>query len=476
MLYSKTVFDSRYLKVPDLHFTKYFERNYKDLPSMQDLITSGGFKGCCGARFIQTETGVHEVTFFDELRKVNILSWSTKNFKGEDRICACAVFELLPDNTWYLWNILFTTCDPFFFDNFTQPLGMLLEGPRATFSQKSGEIMLHNDLPPVENRVFFVNKIQFMKQRMADKMQDSQSFLADLRELAMTSRNMDRVFLRMILERYAKHIKTAEESRDSSDKVMTSLAFDCIKSEELAALREVVQTLTPQQFYDLYLSCLNGLLEYPINLLPAEYKKFGRRLLMFKDDCEEWDRLVFLLILAARTELVAESPFDSSLGLGSGARVFCEVSDDDARFAEKTPVDIVDSSRKIKLGDVGPNWILRTTEKVVERQEAFLGELKDLLVQQDFDGAIRKLTDGTATPKFGQGLLGLSINLLRSLMTGVIMFPKNFEIQIQTMFKKYNIDWSLPLLSIGFDAEEPVGRGIDLLFQLGAPVRDNASD
>lgn len=478
MLYPTNVLGDRYL-VPEMDFVSYFKRNYNALPSFHDLVASGGFKGCCGGEFVQTETGVFETTFFDETRKLNIISWSTKNFKGEDRVCAVGVFEILPSTAWYLWNIAFSTCDPFFFDNFTQPLGLDIEAKRAVFCKETGAICLNNQLPPVEYKVFFTDKIKFMKARMHERLLESQTFLNDLRELAMTSRNMDRVFLRMILERHAMGVPTAEIARDLLSsrvgKICSPAEFDKLKNTELCVLRGIIPSLSPQQFYDLYVSALDGLLDYPINLLPEEYKKFGRRLLMTKDDCDEWDRLVFLLMLRARAQLVVDSPFDASLGLGSGARVFCEVSFDDERFAEKTPTDPTDLDRKIRLGDVGPNWFLRVTEKLVAQQEGFLEVFKNLVILNDIDGALRKLTDGTAKPRTGQGLLGLSINLLRAITAGVITIPVELECNIKTMFWRYGIDWSLPILSVGINAGEATTHGTDLLLKLGAPVRDVAS-
>lgn len=477
MLYTKTIFDRHV--VPHMDFDTYFKRNYNSLPSFHELVATGGFKNCCGGDFVQRESGIFEATFFGQVRNVNIVEWTSKNFKGEDRICAAAVFEILPGGLYYLWNIAFTTCDPFFFDNFTQPLGLDMEATRATFASETGAIVIYNELPPVEYNVFFADKIKFSKRRIMDRVLESQSYLADLRALAMTSKNMDRVFLRLILDQYAKHVPTAESCRDkrsAQGSVCTPEEFDELKLDELAVLRGVVKTLAPTQFYNMYMSCLDGLLEYPINLLPEEYKKFGRRLLMTKEDCDEWDRLVFLLMLSERARLIIDSPFDASLGLGSGSRAFCEVSHDDERFAEKTPKDPTDKDRKIKLGDVGPNWLLRTTERVVVQQEAFIETLKDLLVAQDYEGALDKLTNGTATPRNGQGLLGLSISLLRAMTVGIITFTTPMDQSIRDMFAKYNIVWTLPLLSVPIDAgDDACFDGVNMLLKLGAPARDLGS-
>lgn len=473
MLYSKIAFDRH--MVPRMDFPRYFEMNYNSLPSFHELVSSGGFKNCCGGDFVQNESGVFQADFFGAVRDMNIVEWSSKNFKGETRICASAVFEILPGGIHYLWNIAFTTCDPFFFDNFTQPLGLDMEATRATFSKDTGAIMIHNELPPVEYRVFFVDKIRFSKQRLDCRIMESSTELDNLRNLAMTSRNMDRTFLRQILERYALHVPTAEICRDrisSLGVVCTAQEFEDLKIDELAVLRGVVKTLTSLQFYNMYISCLDGLLDYPINLLPEEYKKFGRRLLMTKEDCEEWDKLVFLLMLGERAKLIVDSPFDASLGLGSGSRAFCEVSHDDERFAEKTPQDPADPTRKIKLGDVGPNWLLRTTETVVIKQEAYIEELRTLLLVENYDAALEHLTSRTATPRNGQGLLGLSIALLRALTLGVIVFTTPMEVAIRNIFAKYNIVWSLPLLSVPINPGDAGFDGVNMLLKLGAPVRD----
>jgi len=480
MLYSQTVFDETYPLVPELNFPEYFQRNYSAFPSFDEMVKSGAFKGCCGGDFQQDQTMYEDTDFFGRRRNMTVVSYNTTNFKNESRMCAAALFEILPTGKLYLWNILFTTCDPFFFDNFTQPLGLLMEDTRATYNRDTGDMVLNNELPPVEMLVFFMNKIRFNKRRIEDKLLTDKFTKSDLMALALTSRNMDREFLRLILGRFADGVPTAEHVRDqqlaSTAEVCVVDDIETLKAQELKALRSVVTTISPEQFHIQYIACLDALLQYPINLLPAEYKKFGRRLLMTQEDCDVWDRLVFLLILGARASLVVESPFDASLGFGSGARAFCEVSDDDERFAEKTPVDPTDKSKKIKLGDVGPNWILRTSEKVVVQQEAFLEEIKGFLAKQDYDAVILKLTEGTATPRNGQGLLGLSINLLRALMTGVIVFQADLIVKIQAMFQAYDIVWTLPMLTLQVNSgQEQTGRGIDMLFQLGAPVRALAS-
>lgn len=461
-----------------MDFATYFRRNYSSLPSFHQMVKDGRFKNCCGGDFVQSESGVFEATFFSSIRNMNIIEWTSTNFKGEERMCACALFEVLPNKSLYLWNIFFTTCDPFFFDNFTQPLGLDIMAKRATFNKDTGAISIHNDLPPVEYNVFFKDKIKFNKSCIDSRIRESQQGFDDLRNLAMTSKNMDRTFLRLILDHYARHVSTAEICRDRRSllgPVVSPQEFEEFKVDELAVLRGVVKSLTPQEFYRMYMSCLDGLLDYPINLLPEEYKKFGRRLLMTKEDCDEWDRIVFLLMLSERARLIVDSPFDASLGLGSGSRGFCEVSHDDERFAEKTPVDPIDKSRKIRLCDVGPNWLLRTAEKVVVQQETFIEELKVLLAKEDYEAALTKLTVGTSTPRNGQGLLGLSIALLRALTLGTIPWASPIERMIKDMFAKYGIVWTLPVLSVpivGDQGDVACCDGIDMLLRLGAPVRD----
>jgi hypothetical protein len=470
MLYSDSDLVKMF-KPPELNFADFFERNYNALPSMYDVLSSGGYKGCCGAPFVQTNTGVFEAELFGALRHVNILSWTTKNFQNEDRVCARAVFEVFDDGKWFLWNIAFTTCDPFSFDNFNQPLGIFNAlSTRASFNEATGKMDLFNDLAPAEYEVFLVNKIKFHKSRMWSKMTQSQSFAYELRALAMTSESMDRVTLRSIVGDYAKHIPTAEAVRLLAFRSFTPEQVKHSEREELDLIREVVRTFTASQFYSLYVDWLNAKLQLPINLYPAEYKKIGRKLLMTPDDFEEWDRIVFLLVLSAHANLVVESPYDSALGFGSGACAFCEISCDDARFAEKTPKS-ENPDVKIKLGDVSNEWLLRTTEKVVKQQAEFLTHLGDFLYDGDLNGAFKLLTTGTATPRNGQGLLGLSIALLRDLTASVIVFPKPLTDQIMAMMASYDIQWSLPLIEISTNPEGDSEHGHNFLLRLGVPVR-----
>jgi hypothetical protein len=275
--------------------------------------------------------------------------------------------------------------------------------------------------------------------------------------------------LRSIVRDYAKHIPTAEGVRLLAFRPFTPEQVKHSEREELFLLREVVRTFTASQFYSLYVEWLDTKLRLPINLYPAEYKKVGRKLLMTPDDFEEWDRIVFLLVLSAHATQVVESPYDSALGLGSGACAFCEISCEDARFAEKTPKS-EDPDVKIKLGDVSDEWLLRTTEKVVKQQAEFLAHLSDFLYFGELDGAFQLLTAGTATPRNGQGLLGLSIALLRELTASALVFPRPLTNRILAMMESFDIQWSLPLLEIYTNPEGDSEQGHNYLLKLGAPV------
>jgi hypothetical protein len=289
MLFSESDLVRMY-RPPELNFADFFDRNYNALPSLDHILSTGGYKGCCGAPFVQTSTGVFETEFFGSLKKVNILSWTTKNFQNQDSVCARAVFEVFDYGKWFLWNIAFSTCDPFSFDNFNQPLGLDHQSVRASFNEDTGKMNLFNELAPPEYEVFLVNKIKFHKRRMSVKIAESQSFLYELRALAMSSESMDRVTLRSIVRDYAKHIPTAEAVRLLAFLPFTPEQVKHSEREELFLLREVVRTFTASQFYSMYVEWLDTKLRLPINLYPAEYKKVGRKLLMTPDDFEELGR------------------------------------------------------------------------------------------------------------------------------------------------------------------------------------------
>jgi hypothetical protein len=209
-----------------------------------------------------------------------------------------------------------------------------------------------------------------------------------------------------------------------------------------------VLSLTPSEFYTIYDAWLQSLFDLPRNLPPAEYKKRARWILLSKDEIDRWDRRIFLYMLSGRANLVMDSPYDAALWLGCSARTFSEVSNDDARFAEKTPSD------KLKLGEMitleNREWIVRRVETVVNKQGTFLATLKAACDAGDIEGALHLLTEGTAEPRFGQGLLGLSEALLRDLTAERIVFP----LQLMTAIRLHlDNDWSLPLLSVDTTAD-----------------------
>jgi hypothetical protein len=147
-----------------------------------------------------------------------------------------------------------------------------------------------------------------------------------------------------------------------------------------------------------------------------------------------------------------DSPYDAALWLGCSARTFSEVSNDDARFAEKTPEE------RLKLGEMVTmhyrDWIFRRVETVVNTQGTFLATLKAACDAGDVEGALHLLTEGTAEPRFGQGLLGLSEALLRDLTVQRIVFPLKLMTAIRLHLDN---DWSLPLLDVEIttDPAEP---------------------
>jgi hypothetical protein len=437
------------LVVPPLDFDGFFKKNYSHLPSIEDILKTGGYLGCCGARFTQHSTGLFKASLFgEEDRDINIVWWRTTNFKNKDVVCAKAVFEQLSDGTWYLWSLFFTTCDPFSFDNFTHPLGLDLEAKRATFD-KYDQPTLSGDLPPTEYYVFAMGKINFHMNRFVEHLdEEGVGYLRTLLDMALT--RLDSNSLRAILQERARLVPTAGSSEQA-------------KADELKSLRRIMMTLEPETFGQLYREWLDDLLDAPTNLVPSKYKAIGRSLLMTKEDLAKWDELVFLLMMSTRANLITQSPIDASIGLGSTAACFAEVSDMDARFAEKTP------KKDVKLGDVSNDWIIEVTQKVVKQQRTFLEEFKLMCDAGDIEAAFCKLTKGTAEPKEGQGLLGLSICLLRDMMTKAIVMPEALITKITRTFEHYGLPWSLPLLPV--EVNPDAKHGADLLLLLGNPVR-----
>lgn len=406
-----------------------------------------------------------------DYRNMIILTLSTINFKNEEVACAKILFEVFDDGAWFLWNIAFTSCDPFCFGNFTAPLGLDPHSLRGTYNGATQKIRLLNELPPIEYEVFLYQKIKFLKKRMFDKLSKDPSFVYDLRQLALTSRRMNSATLREIVgHAFSSHVSTAEKycSLFYGDAV-TPEQRKFAEQEELRRLREVVEGFSALDFYDLYVAQLDRQLLVPIDLHPAKYKTEGGKLLMFEDDLAIWDRIVFLLMLGARADLVAYSPYEFSLGLGSGSVGFCEVSPDDARFAEKTPA-LPECSHKVKLGDLPDEYLVLMSEGVVFSQENFMQDLADYIAADDIDGAFDKLTNGTAEPKNGQGLLGLSIALLRALTTGEIVFPKALTDKIVETMSSYGIKWCLPLLQIDVDPAGDSTHVQSLIRMIGVPV------
>ena len=457
-----------YLVAPSLDFEGFFEKHYPELPSIEQLLKTGGYLGCCGARFTQHSTGIFQGTLFGEREcELNIVWWTTRNFKNKEVVCAKAVFEKLSDTTWYLWSILFTTCDPFFFDNFTHPLGLDITAKRATFTEQ-GKPVLSGDLPPTEYFVFLQDKVNYHRACVLKRLaEEGVGYYDKLRDIAVT--RLDRHALREILQESASRVWEAERFFHTKPVVYRDIdpnEVDQAVEDELKGLRLVSMKLETEKFGQLYMKWLDVVLDLPTNLVPSQYKGVGSRLLMTKEEIITWDGLVFLRMVSARANLIMHSPIDSSIGLGSGAACFGEVSDRDARFAEKTPkVDV-------KLGDVSDDWVLRVTEKLVVQQRGFLEELRALCAAGDIEGAFSKLTKGTTEPKDGQNLLGLSIALIRNCMTKTIVFPDALITKITETFEHYDMAWSFPLLPVEVNPDAMYGA--DLLLLLGTPVRDVA--
>ena len=81
---------------------------------------------CTGVSFERRESAPITVPKFMGRANVQlqIMSWSTLEFKNERRVCAAAVFEHIQKHDYMdLWTIFTTTCDPFGHHNFTAPLG-----------------------------------------------------------------------------------------------------------------------------------------------------------------------------------------------------------------------------------------------------------------------------------------------------------------------------------------------------------------
>ena len=455
------------LVVPSLDFDGFFKKYYSHLPSIEDILKTGGYLGCCGARFTQHSTGLFKGSLFgEEGRDIEIVWWKTTNFKNKEIVCAKAVFEQLSDGTWYLWSLFFTTCDPFSFDNFTHPLGLDLEAKRATFD-KHDQPSLSPDLPPTEYYVFAMGKINFHMNRLVKHLdEEGMGYLRTLLDMAVT--RLDSNSLRAILQEHARLVPTFESFfyNDQTGVVAPDIdpnEVEQAKEAELKSLRRIIRALELEKFGQLYREWLDDLLDAPTNLVPSKYKAIGRSLLMTKEDLAKWDELVFLLMMSTRANLITQSPIDTSIGLGSTAACFAEVSDVDARFAEKTP------KKDVKLGDVSNDWIIAVTEKVVVQQRTFLEEFKLMCDAGDIEAAFCKLTKGTAEPKEGQGLLGLSIACLRDFMTKAIVMPEALIAKITRTFEHYGLPWSLPLLPVKVDPDATYGA--DLLLLLGNPVR-----
>ena len=468
-------------------------------------------QSCTGMSFVRNESAPLTVADWPEpggaASDVRIVWWTTLNFKGEVRAAAAVLLvrasfsissssssdeeEKVKEEEWVARTLFITTCDPFGLDNFTQPLGLLLHPlptttPRAHWDQLFKKVALCNTVKTVEQRVFLEGKAR-------DHIVANAAMLTQVGEPALQQALQERITtspfissegIREILgaER-ASGVPTAESQRllrpAGISSLMTEEEFEVLKKAEKAALRVVAAALKPAAFYALYDSWLRYVAsEMPLNLFPAEYKKRGRWLLLSREEAARWDRRVFLYLLGARTEVITESPYEASLWLALDAGcTIVEVSDDDARFGYKTP------AKGRKLGEMiadflanpcvaSSSWLLATSAQLALQQGAFMARLAASLAAGDFEAALYQLTEGTADPLRGQGLLGLSEVLLRELTARRVVFPDALLEGICTYLA--NDAWTLPLLAVPTtttaDASRPPAHARLLL--IGMPAAE----
>jgi len=463
MLYPLKHFANHY-DMDTLDYTAFFRGLGESVEDYEKKIIPA-ITSCTGAKFVRHETGVFPCTMFERQTNLNAVWWTTKNFKGDDRVCAVCLFELLDDDTMYLWSIFFTTCDFMGLDNFSHSLGHNEKRVRGIQDEKKpdGTVKIDPILKCCEQVVFLDRKCLDHRRYIEANLKSDPDYLEKLRQTAVTSRYLGSTGLREMLGYYASDTRTAVEKKRDMESC-TDEQFEQLEKEEKQALRAVILSLTPKKFYDdCYGPWLDFISDLPIDFYPAEYKKRGRWLLLSLWEAKRWDTRVFLYLVAARAALARESLFDSALWLNSKARVFAEVSDDDARFAIKTP------GKGKKLGDMldkdGIAWLIQETEKLVVQQGEFLAKLKKALDAKDCDAALDHLTDGTADPLYGQAILGLSEALIRDLTLRRIVFPLELTTKIKA---RLDNDWSLYLLDI-HTTEDPAEQTFERLFMVGEP-------
>jgi hypothetical protein len=421
-------------------------------------------QSCTGTPFVRRESAAIAVADWpnvgDTTTEVRTVSWETANFKGERRIAAVLLLvrSSSPSGEWAPCTLFITTCDPFGLDNFTQPLGLvplLPTSARAHWDPTGKKVALSNRVKTVEQRVFLEGKARDHMVTIAAAIVTHAGGVGvtavskDLQERIATSRFISSSGIREILGvAHAAVVPTAESlcTPDTSKEELKAL-----EKAEKEALRTVAAALTPAVFYALYDGWLRYVAsEMPLNLLPAEYKKRGRWLLLSKEEATRWDRRVFLYMLGARAETITESPYEAALWLALDAGCsIAEVSDDDARFAYKTPSE----GRKLgeMLADFAADptafaWLLTASALLTKQQGAYMARLTASLAAGDLGAALHQLTEGTADPFNGQGLLGLSEVLLRELTARRIVFPDALLAAIGAHLA--NDAWALPLLAV----------------------------
>lgn len=455
---------ANHYEIPTLDYTSYFRGLGQSIEEFEDKLIPS-IKSCTGAKFVRNETGVFPCTMFERKSNVNLLWWTTKNFKGEDRVCAVCLFELMEDDSLYLWNLFFTTCDPMSLDNFSHPLGLNEKRVRGNQDEKKpdGTVMIDPILKCIEQVVFLERKCLDHRRYIEANLKSDPDYLEKLRQTAVTSRFLGSTGLREMLGYYASDTRTAVEKKRDMESCSDE-QFEQLEKEEKQALRAVVLSLTPKKFfYECYEPWLEFVSDLPTHMYPAEYKKRGRWFLLSLSESKRWDSRVFLYLVSARAAMARESPFDSALWLNSQARVFTEVSSDDARYAIKTP------GKDKKLGDMldedGIAWLIQENEKLVVQQGEFLAKLKKAIDAKDYEAALNHLTEGTAEPFNGQAILGLSEALLRDLTLCRIVFP----LELMNMIKsRLDNDWSLYLLDV-HTTEDPAEKTFKRLFMIGEP-------
>ena len=420
----------------------------------REMLT--GLLSCTGAPFERRVSRIITVPQFmgrDHVQ-MKLLTYTTPTLKDVPTVCATVVCEYVPEFDYeHHWATFSTTCDPFGHDNFTAPLGRMLLDPatgaytrhpvRAIRSSSSPDdnngkqllLNLTNTFKTVEQRTYLQHKARGHELALEEEMALSEgeggggpiAVERRLKALMLGSRGLGTTGLRELFvdpEDDSRRIPEKAESLFTPD--MTADQRSALEKAEKSALQAYVEGLPEGEFIESYMSWVryarSGMTR---TLLPAEYKKRGRWLLLSVEEVRNWNKYVFLILLGVRADLAArKSPHDFKFGtLDPDAVVHSEVSPDDARFALTHPLGLKLGAH-VEAAEKGTStWLFEQTEYLVATHGAFLARLKAMCDHHDIDGAVHLLTEGTATPYTGQALLGLAISLLRDLNLRRIVFP-----------------------------------------------------